>query len=91
MDNILFFANFEDETDDDLTVSLNESTTVREMMLHVLREFGKECNGGLEKYVFMYGQKLISSEKYLNKTLKEIGLQNNRRLKVMRIDHLNPA
>ena len=89
--DIVFFACYEDETDD-LTIVMNETQTVREMIPHVLRELGKECNGeGIEKYCFMYGQKLISSEQYLNKTLKEIGLKNNRRLKVMSVAHLIPA
>ena len=89
--DIVFFACFEDECDD-LTIVMNETKTVREMIPHVLRELGKECNGeGIEKYCFMYGQKLISSEQYLNKTLKEIGLKNNRRLKVMNVAHLVPA
>ena len=88
--DIVFFACFEDENDD-LTIVMNETTTVREMIPHVLQELGKECNGGVEKYCFMYGQKLISSEKYLDKTLKEIGLQNNRRLKVMSVANLIPA
>ena len=71
---------------------MNENQTVREMIPHVLKELGKECNGeGIEKYCFMYGQKLISSEQYLNKTLKEIGLKNNRRLKVVSVAHLIPA
>ena len=88
--DIVFFACFEDENDD-LTIVMNETTTVREMIPHVLQELGKECNGGVEKYCFMYGQKLISSEKYLDKTLKDIGLQNNRRLKVMSVANLIPA
>ena len=88
--DIVFFACFEDESDD-LTIVMNETKTVREMIPHVLQELGKECNGGVEKYCFMYGQKLISSEKYLDKTLKEIGLQNNRRLKVMSVANLIPA
>jgi len=88
--DIVFFACFEDESDD-LTIVMNEEKTVREMIPHVLQELGKECNGGVEKYCFMYGQKLISSEKYLDKTLKEIGLQNNRRLKVMSVANLIPA
>lgn len=89
--DIVFFACFEDESDD-LTIVMNESKTVKEMIPHVLHELGKECNGsGIEKYCFMYGQKLISSEQYLNKTLKEIGLKNNRRLKVMSVANLIPA
>ena len=79
MSRIVFFVNFEDENDD-LTITFEENKTVRELIPHVLQKLGKECN---KKYCFMYGQKLISSEKYLDKTLKEIGLQNNRRLKVM--------
>ena len=71
---------------------MNETKTVREMIPHVLRELGKECNGeGIEKYCFMYGQKLISSEQNLDKTLKEVGLKNNRRLKVMNVANLIPA
>ena len=88
--DIVFFACFEDESDD-LTIVMNENQTVREMIPHVLQELGKECNGGVEKYCFMYGQKLISSEQYLDKTLKEIGLKNNRRLKVMSVANLIPA
>ena len=88
--DIVFFACFEDESDD-LTIVMNETTTVREMIPHVLQELGKECNGGGEKYCFMYGQKLISSEKYLDKTLKDIGLKDNRRLKVMSVANLIPA
>jgi len=88
--DIVFFACFEDESDD-LTIVMNETTTVREMIPHVLQELGKECNGGVEKYCFMYGQKLISSEKYLDKTLKDIGLKDNRRLKVMSVANLIPA
>ena len=89
--DIVFFACYEDESDD-LTILMNETKTVREMIPHVLRELGKECNdGGTEKYCFMYGQKLISSEQYLDKTLKEIGLKNNRRLKVMNAANLIPA
>ena len=88
--DIIFFASYEDEIDD-LTIKMNETSTVREMILHVLQQFGKECNGGLEKYCFMYGKKLISSEKYLNKTLKEIRLENNRRLKVINASKLVPA
>ena len=89
--DIVFFACYEDENDD-LTIPMNENQTVREMIPYVLRELGKECNGkGIEKYCFMYGQKLISSEEYLDKTLKEIGLKNNRRLKVMSVAHLIPA
>jgi hypothetical protein len=88
--DIVFFACFEDESDD-LTIVMNETKTVREMIPHVLQELGKECNGGVEKYCFMYGQKLISSEQYLDKTLKEIGLKNNRRLKVMSVANLIPA
>jgi hypothetical protein len=89
--DIYFFAGFEDETDDDLTIVMNETKTVREMILHVLQEFGKECNEGIEKYCVMYGQKLISSEQYLDKTLKEIGLKNKRRLKIMSVSNLIPA
>ena len=89
--DIYFFAGFEDEADDDLTIVMNETKTVREMILHVLQEFGKECNGGIEKYCVMYGQKLISSEQYLDKTLKEIGLKNKRRLKIMSVSNLIPA
>lgn len=88
--DIVFFVGFEDENDD-LTVIMNETKTVREMIPHVLHELGKECNGGIEKYCFMFGQKLISSEKYLDKTLKEIGLKNNRRLKIMSVANLVPA
>jgi hypothetical protein len=88
--DIVFFACFEDESDD-LTIIMNETKTVREMIPHVLQQLGKECNGGAEKYCFMYGQKLISSEQYLDKTLKEIGLKNNRRLKVMSVANLIPA
>ena len=89
MSRIVFFANFEDENDD-LTITFEENKTVRELIPHVLQQLGKECNNG-EKYCFMYGQKLISSEKYLDKTLKEIGLQNNRKLKVMAVSNLIPA
>lgn len=88
--DIVFFAGFEDESDD-LTIVFNEGKTVREMIPHVLQQLGKECNGGAEKYCFMYGQKLISSPKYLDKTLKEIGLKENRRLKVMSVANLIPA
>ena len=88
--DIVFFACYEDESDD-LTILMNENKTVREMIPHVLQQLGKECNGGIDKYCFMYGQKLISSEENLDKTLKEIGLRNNRRLKVMSIDKLVPA
>lgn len=88
--DIYFFACFEDESDD-LTIIMNESKTVREMIPHVLQQLGLDCNGGIEKYCFMYGQKLISSEQYLDKTLKEIGLKNNRRLKVMSVANLIPA
>ena len=88
--DIYFFACYEDESDD-LTIIMNETKTVREMIPHVLQQLGKECNGGIEKYCFMYGQKLISSEQYLDKTLKEIGLKNNRRLKVMSVSNLIPA
>ena len=88
--DICFFACYEDESDD-LTIIMNETKTVREMIPHVLQQLGKECNGGIEKYCFMYGQKLISSEQYLDKTLKEIGLKNNRRLKVMSVSNLIPA
>jgi len=87
---ICFFACFEDESDD-LTIPMNESKTVREMIPYVLELLGLDCNGGIEKYCFMYGQKLISSEQYLDKTLKEIGLKNNRRLKVMNVSSLIPA
>lgn len=88
--DITFFAAYEDENDD-LTIIMNEQSTVREMIPHVLQQLGKECNGGAEKYCFMYGQKLISSEKYLDKTLKEIGLKDNRKLKVMNASNLIPA
>ena len=88
--DIYFFAGYEDENDD-LTIIMNEAKTVREMIPHVLQQLGLECNGGIEKYCFMYGQKLISSEKYLDKTLKEIGLKNNRKLKVMNVKNLVPA
>jgi len=88
--DIVFFASYEDENDD-MTILFNDSKTVREMIPHVLQQLGKECNGGTGKYCFMYGQKLISSEKYLDKTLKEIGLKDNRRLKVMNIANMNPA
>ena len=88
--DIVFFASYEDENDD-ITILFNNSKTVREMIPHVLQQLGKECNGGTGKYCFMYGQKLISSEKYLDKTLKEIGLKDNRRLKVMNIANMNPA
>ncbi len=88
--DICFFACYEDESDD-LTIIMDETKTVREMIPHVLQLLGKECNGGIEKYCFMYGQKLISSEQYLDKTLKEIGLKNNRRLKVMSVSNLIPA
>ena len=70
---------------------MNENNTVREMIPHVLQQLGKECNGGIGKYCFLYGQKLISSNEYLDKTLKEIGLKNNRRLKVMSVANLVPA
>ena len=88
--DIVIFASYEDENDD-MTILFNDSKTVREMIPHVLQQLGKECNGGAEKYCFMYGQKLISSEKYLDKTLKEIGLKDNRRLKVMSVANMNPA
>ena len=88
--NIVFFACYEDESDD-LTIIMNENKTVREMIPHVLQQLGKECNGGIGKYCFLYGQKLISSNEYLDKTLKEIGLKNNRRLKVMSVANLVPA
>lgn len=88
--DIVFFASYEDENDD-LTIIMNETKTVREMIPYVLKELGKECNGGAEKYCFMYGQKLISSEQYLDKTLKEIGLKNNRKLKIMNAANLIPA
>ena len=77
--DIVFFASYEDENDD-MTILFNDSKTVREMIPHVLQQLGKECNGGTGKYCFMYGQKLITSEIYLDKTLKEIGLKDNRRL-----------
>ena len=70
---------------------MNENKTVREMIPHVLQQLGKECNGGIGKYCFLYGQKLISSYEYLDNTLKEIGLKNNRRLKVMSVANLVPA
>ena len=73
--DIVFFACYEDESDD-LTIIMNENKTVREMIPHVLQQLGKECNGGIGKYCFLYGQKLISSNEYLDKTLKEIGLKN---------------
>ena len=88
--DIVFFACYEDESDD-LTIMMNENNTVREMIPHVLQQLGKECNGGIGKYCFLYGQKLISSNEYLDKTLKEIGLKNNRRLKVMSVANLVPA
>jgi hypothetical protein len=88
--DIVFFACYEDESDD-LTIIMNENNTVREMIPHVLQQLGKECNGGIGKYCFLYGQKLISSNEYLDKTLKEIGLKNNRRLKVMSVANLVPA
>ena len=88
--DIVFFACYEDESDD-LTIIMNENKTVREMIPHVLQQLGKECNGGIGKYCFLYGQKLISSNEYLDKTLKEIGLKNNRRLKVMSVANLIPA
>ena len=88
--DIVFFASYEDENDD-MTILFNDSKTVREMIPHVLQQLGKECNGGTGKYCFMYGQKLISSEENLDKTLKEIGLKDNRRLKVMNIANMNPA
>jgi hypothetical protein len=88
--DIVFFACYEDESDD-LTIIMNENNTVREMIPHVLQQLGKECNGGIGKYCFLYGQKLISSNEYLDKTLKEIGLKNNRRLKVMSVSNLIPA
>ena len=88
--DIVFFACYEDESDD-LTIIMNENKTVREMIPHVLQQLGKECNDGIGKYCFLYGQKLISSNEYLDKTLKEIGLKNNRRLKVMSVANLVPA
>jgi hypothetical protein len=88
--DIVFFACYGDESDD-LTIIMNENKTVREMIPHVLQQLGKECNGGIGKYCFLYGQKLISSNEYLDKTLKEIGLKNNRRLKVMSVSNLVPA
>ena len=72
---IVFFACYEDESDD-LTIIMNENKTVREMIPHVLQQLGKECNGGIGKYCFLYGQKLI---------------KNNRRLKVMSVANLVPA
>lgn len=88
--DINFFASYEDENDE-LTIVMNENTTVRQMIPNVLEQLELECNGSIEKYCFMYGQKLISSERYLDKTLKEIGLGNNRRLKVMNVANLIPA
>lgn len=88
--DIVFFASYEDENDD-MTISFNNSKTVREMIPYVLQQLGKECNGGVENYCLLYGQKLISSEENLDKTLKEIGLKDNRRLKVMNIANMNPA
>lgn len=88
--DITFFAAFEDENDE-LTIVMNETKTVREMIPFVLQQLGKECNGDAEKYCFMYGQKLISSKKYLDKTLREIGLQDNRKLKIMSVSNLIPA
>ena len=88
--DIVFFACYEDESDD-LTIIMNENKTVREMIPHVLQQLGKECNGGIGKYCFLYGQKLISSKDYLDKTLKQIGLKDNRKLKIMKASELIPA
>jgi len=88
--DIVFFASYEDENDA-LTIIMNEKKTVREMIPHVLQQLGKEYNGGDEKYCFLYGQKLISSKQYLDKTLKEIGLKDNRKLKVISVSNLIPA
>ena len=87
--DIVFFVSYEDEFDN-MTVVLSEKKKVREMIIHVLKQLGKETIG-TEKYCFMYGQKLISSPKYLDKTLKEIGLQSNRKLKIMNAANLKPA
>ena len=88
--DIIFFAGFEDENDD-LTIKMNENIKVRDMIPQVLKQFGLEYSGNIEKYCFMYGQKYISSKDYLDKTLKQIGLKTNRRLKIMRLDALIPA
>ena len=88
--DIVFFASYTDENDD-LTIIFNENKTVREMIPHVLQQLNLECNGGTEKYCFIFGGRLISSEEYLDKTLKAIGLKNNRKLKVIDADKMVPA
>ena len=88
--DIVFFASYTDENDA-LTIIFNENKTVREMIPHVLQQLGLECNGGTEKYCFIFGGKLISSKEYLDKTLKAIGLKNNRKLKVVDVKEMTPA
>ena len=88
--DITFFVSYEDENEG-LTIVMEENKTVREMILHVLQQLGIECNGYLEKYCILFGQKLISSKENLDKTLKEIGLKSNRRLKVIKTDDLVPT
>ena len=99
--NIVFFVAYGDESDD-YTIVMNDSQTVREMIPHVLRELKKakiikdeltekEINEGDKKYCFIFGQKFISSKDYLDKTLKQIGLKDNRKLKIMKLSGLVPA
>ena len=88
--DIVFFASYTDENDA-LTIIFNENKTVREMIPHVLQQLGLECNGGAEKYCFIFGGRLISSKENLDKTLKQIGLKNNRKLKVVDASTMIPA
>ena len=88
--DIVFFVSYEDENEG-LTIVMNENKTVREMILRVFHKLDIDCNGYLEKYCILFGQKLISSKENLDKTLKEIGLKSNRRLKVIKTDDLVPT
>lgn len=99
--NIVFFVAYGDENDD-YTIVMNDAQTVREMIPHVLKELkkaniikneltDKEINEGTEKYCFIFGQKLISSKDHLDKTLKQIGLKDNRKLKIIKASELIPA
>ena len=100
--NITFFVAYGDECDD-YTIVQNESETVREMIIHVLKELkrvkiikddeitDKEIDEGGKKYCFIFGQKYISFPNYLDKTLKQIGLKDNRKLKIMKLSGLVPA
>lgn len=87
---ITFFASFEDSKEE-VTINLDDGLKVKEMLPKILQGLDISESRYLEKYCFLYGIKNLNSTRFLEKTLKEAGLQANRSVKVWDISHLNPT